>query len=111
MKGVFFINNPQQIADAIRNEAKKQGITIGSLLRECGLSKNALSSMNSGHLPQLENLVSIAEKLGCSLDYLLGIEKAAADDPVRDGISKQIRNLSDDQARQLLAFLEALASG
>lgn len=111
MQGVFFINNPQEVAKTIKDEAKRQGLPVGKLLRDLGLSKNAISSMNAGYYPQLENLVKIADILGVSLDYLLGRsvpEKEKAPDIIRSTIADRVRWLSDHQADLLLAYLEGL---
>ncbi|MBO5921746.1 MAG: helix-turn-helix transcriptional regulator [Bacteroidaceae bacterium] len=111
MQGVFFINNPQEVAKTIKDEAKRQGLPVGKLLRDLGLSKNAISSMNAGYYPQLENLVKIADILGVSLDYLLGRsvpEKEKAPDIIRSRIADRVRGLSDHQADLLLAYLEGL---
>ena len=46
---------------------------IKTMLSECGLSKNAISSMLSGgSTPKSENLAKIADYLDCSIDYLMG---------------------------------------
>lgn len=109
--GGDFINNPQIIAQNIKAEAKRQGKPVGSILAECGLSKNALSSMNSGYYPQLENIVKIADLLGVSVDFLLGRtvpDKENAPDVIRSTIIRKVSSLSDHQADLLLAFLEGL---
>ena len=63
----------QSVAKTIKDRAKKSNIPIGQMLTECGLSKNALSSMQSGgYFPRIENLIKIANCLDCSIDYLLG---------------------------------------
>ena len=108
---MFFINNSQEVAKTIKEEAKRQGIPVGKLLHDLGLSKNALSSMNAGYYPQIENLVKIADTLGVSLDYLLGRsvpEKEKAPDIIRSTIAERVRWLSDHQADLLLAYLEGL---
>lgn len=62
-----------QIAGRIKEFAKSKKIPIKTLLDECGLSKNTLSSMLSGgSTPKSENLAKIADYLDCSVDYLLG---------------------------------------
>ncbi|MCX4357487.1 MAG: helix-turn-helix transcriptional regulator [Oscillospiraceae bacterium] len=67
------MHNSQEVAATIKEAAKNIKIPIGQLLTECGLSKNALSSMQSGgYLPRTENLAKIADYLDCSVDYLLG---------------------------------------
>ena len=69
----FFMNNSQEIAIRIKELARTKNMQIGKLLEDCELSKNALSSMKSGgFMPRLENLIKIADKLNCSVDYLLG---------------------------------------
>lgn len=61
------------VATRIKEAAKLRNIAIKTLLTECGLSKNALSSMLSGgSMPKSENLAKIADYLDCSVDYLLG---------------------------------------
>ena len=60
-------------AEKIKEMAKLKKIAIKDLLSECQLSKNALSSMLSrGSWLQANNLAKIADRLGCSVDYLLG---------------------------------------
>lgn len=63
----------QQTAERIKSRAKEKNILIKSMLEDCELSKNALSSMLSrGSWLQANNLAKIADYLNCSVDYLLG---------------------------------------
>lgn len=65
--------NSQEVANKIKQTAKSKNITIGKMLLDCELSKNTLSSMQSGgYLPRTETLAKIADYLDCSVDYLLG---------------------------------------
>ena len=65
--------NSQEVANVIKLRAKSKKIAIGTMLSDCGLSKNTLSSMQSGgYLPRAETLIKIADYLDCSVDYLLG---------------------------------------
>lgn len=65
--------NSTNIANRIKDLAKSRGVVLKMMLEECGLSKNALSTMLSGNsMPKSENLASIADVLDCSVDYLLG---------------------------------------
>lgn len=67
------MHNSQEVAITIKSHAKNKKISIGKMLSDCSLSKNTLSSMQSGgYLPRVENLVRIADYLDCSVDYLLG---------------------------------------
>lgn len=65
--------NAQETANKIKLQAKSKGILIKTMLDDCDLSKNALSSMLSrGSWIQANNLARIADYLDCSVDYLLG---------------------------------------
>lgn len=63
----------ENIAIRIKEQANNKNIILKTMLAECGLSKNTLSSMLSGgSTPKSENLAKIADYLDCSVDYLLG---------------------------------------
>lgn len=67
------MHNSQNVAMTIKTLAKTKKITIGQMLSDCDISKNTLSTMQSGgYLPRVENLAKIADYLDCSVDYLLG---------------------------------------
>lgn len=67
------MHNSQNVAITIKALAKTKKITIGQMLSDCDISKNTLSTMQSGgYLPRVENLAKIADYLDCSVDYLLG---------------------------------------
>ena len=71
-KGIFMYTSTN-IAMRIKNTAKLKKITIKNMLADCGLNKNALSSMLSGgSFPKVDNIAKIADYLDCSVDYLLG---------------------------------------
>lgn len=71
--GVIFVYSSKDIANRIKDRSKEQNVVIKQMLLECGLSKNALSSMLSGgSLPQSDNIAKIADYLNCSVDFLLG---------------------------------------
>ena len=70
---VLFMFNSSQVAERIKSTARSRGILVKDLLASCELSKNTLSSMKSGgFFPRAESIVSIADYLDCSVDYLLG---------------------------------------
>ena len=67
------MHNSQEVSNRIKLHAKSRKIAIGAMLSDCNLSKNTLSSMQSGgYLPRAETLSKIADYLDCSVDYLLG---------------------------------------
>jgi transcriptional regulator with XRE-family HTH domain len=104
------MRNSQEIAKAIKDTLANQGKTVGDMLESCGLSKNALASMQSGgSFPRVDNIAKIADYLGVSVDDLLGREKGIApDDTARSELVQKVKCLSDDQAQHLLDLLESL---
>lgn len=132
------MNNSQEVMKIIKNLAKEQNKTVGKMLDDCGLSKNALSSMKSGYLPRTENLAKIADYLEVSVDYLLGRDEPYDNRPEfstkiksksailltgnkkegfkvkkvpagdRDTIKERINQLSDSQIDRLEGYLSAL---
>lgn len=104
------MNNSQEVAKVIKDTAKEKGIAVGRMLEACDLSKNALSTMQSGgYLPRIENLAKIADYLGVSVDYLLGREiKNAPDEDVRGDIIERIRSLSEADAERLRILVETV---
>ena len=67
------MHNSQEVATTIKSLAKSKKIAIGKMLSDCDISKNTLSSMQSGgYLTRVENIVRMADYLGCSVDFLLG---------------------------------------
>ena len=79
------MRNSKELSIVIKLVAQNKNIKIGKMLSDCGLNKNALSTMQSGgYLPRTENIVKIADYLDCSVDYLLG----RTDNPDSHKISK-----------------------
>lgn len=59
--------------ERIKLMAKQNGIVVKTMLEDCGLNKNVLSSMQSrGSWLQSNSLAKITDYLNCSVDYLLG---------------------------------------
>ena len=71
--GAIFVYSSKDIANRIKDRSKEQNVVIKQMLLECGLSKNALSSMLSGGSSlKSDNIAKIADYLNCSVDFLLG---------------------------------------
>ena len=108
--------NSQIVAIRIKNLAKINKIIIKDMLDECGLSKNALSSMNAGgSMPKSENLAKIADYLNCSVDYLLGrtdepqgITQINTGDVGNNSSVNINKNNSDDELVSLINSLSLL---
>lgn len=79
------------------------GVSGAEVARRIGVSKQAYYNYEQGRRQAgYENLLKIAEVLGCSVDALLDRnEKSAPADTSRSAIIEKISQLSDDQLRRL----------
>lgn len=64
--------NSAKIAERIRIQVKNKNLSLKKLLNECELGVNTISKIASGKDIYSKNLAKIADKLECSVDYLLG---------------------------------------
>ena len=66
------------IAKRIKDLAKQKKIPLKVLLADAGLGFNTMANMKTS-VPKSDNLARIADRLGCSVDYLLGRNAEAAE--------------------------------
>lgn len=59
----------------IRNELKKQSMSVYQLSKATGISQTTLHNYKVGHEPSFKNMVRIANALNVSLDIFRGGEK------------------------------------
>lgn len=64
--------DPQNTAFRIKRRTKELKIPMRTLLHDCGLGINAVSQLASGSVMSYVSLALIADRLDCSVDYLLG---------------------------------------
>ena len=65
--------NSSNVADKINLILKNKNISQKTMLKDCELNKNIISTMLSrGSMPKADNLAKIADYLDFSVDYLLG---------------------------------------
>ena len=63
-------------ATRLRNLIEQANITQGTLAKESGCSRQAISQyMDGSSMPNVDKLLSIADFFGVSTDYLLGLSK------------------------------------
>lgn len=62
----------QEIAERIKLQAKSQKIKISVMLADCGLGINTVSEFSKGKEISCISLAKIADRLNCSMDYLMG---------------------------------------
>lgn len=104
------MEDTQLIADRIKAQAKSRDVKMKDVLEECQINKNFVNSLANGKDVGYQNLVTIADYLGCSVDFLLGRDNKNAPDEIRDDIVSLVYSLSDKKAKLLLDFLEGLIS-
>lgn len=66
---------PHQIAERIKQYAKEKNTTVKALLQKSGVGEKMVSNMSgrNGSYPQTDKIAKIANTLGCSVDYLIGL--------------------------------------
>ena len=99
------------IAERIKFLAKQKKIQIKTMLEDCGLSKNMLSSMLSGgSIPKSENLAKIADYLDCSVDYLMG-RTEEKEKPTASKDDELAELLKDPELHQIYDLMAGLDEG
>ena len=95
--------DPKSIAEKIKKVAKERKISLKSVLENCGLSKNTLSSMQSGgSIPKSENLAKIADYLDVTVDYLLG--RTDDPNPPKPRLPDELQALLDKQEHEHVLY-------
>ncbi len=72
MLGSVFVYNLQLIEERIMSIANKIGLSKNKLLINANLNKSVFDNMKKGQIPSVDKIHTIADYLGCSVDYLLG---------------------------------------
>lgn len=67
----WIMYNSANVAERIKIIAKARNISIKQLMEEVGLGFNTMANMKTS-MPKSDNLAKIADRLNCSVDYLLG---------------------------------------
>ena len=100
---------PEQIAQNVEGILHTKNVSNRKFLEEAGLKHTMIDTMKRGSMPSADKMVLLADALGVSLDYLLGIQKKnAPDDTVRSALIDKVIRMSDSQAKSFLALLESM---
>lgn len=88
------------------DECTRQGTSPNAICKEIGLSNAVATHWKNGTLPKADILVKIADKLGCSVDYLLGVKKETPLEPLALKASKSewiyiLERMSDENLIKL----------
>ncbi len=64
-----------RLGDRLKHERKRQGRTVQAFANDVGISASQITAYeNRGVYPTHQSLLAIAVALGCSLDWLCGME-------------------------------------
>ncbi len=64
--------NPQNVAFRIKTRAREIKVPIRTLCGDCNIGINSISQLAGGRIMSFISLALIADRLDCSVDYLLG---------------------------------------
>lgn len=111
------MREPKEIAQIIEDNIS---ISNSAFLKNAGLPGTTIANMKSGSMPSADKLGKIAEALGISIDYLLGIKENATDNDAgrkqvfisyshgaevfADNLAKVLAQLSDDDLKQVYNY-------
>lgn len=73
---------------------KEVGITTNKMLSDCNLNKDTIGNIKIGKKPSIDRIVTIANYLNVSVDYLIGVSD------IRD--PKKIAPLSKERGSEIL---------
>ena len=59
------------VSDRLRHVSKSKVMTMKAVLEDCGLNFNMMTMMRTS-MPKADTLAKLADRLECSVDYLLG---------------------------------------
>lgn len=65
------VYNPFDVANRLREMADLRRVAMQVVLSDCGMNRNAMTHMRKS-MPSARSLAKLADRLECSVDYLLG---------------------------------------
>ncbi len=93
---------------------QQKGITAYRVAKETGISQGLMNQYKNGvKTPTVENLIKIADYLGCSVDYLLGRKSPVAVSAKKNSeeqLLSAFRGLTDEGKAIALNQVEALGA-
>ena len=91
---------------------KRKGITAHTVSKATGITSATFSSWKKGiYTPKQEKMQKIADYLGVSVSYLMGLDEnppAPTYTPVEQAILRDLMDLSEDQKLKILDFIQFL---
>ena len=93
------------LGDGIRQERKRQLLTIEKLSDNAGISENFLGKIERGAcMPSLQTIDNIAVALNVSIDFLLGRVKYNREHKFVNSLI-EVNNLNEDSTDKFIDFI------
>ena len=104
------MREPKEIAQLIEDNIT---ISNSAFLKNAGLPGTTIANMKSGSMPSADKLGVIAEALGVSVDYILGVKNEKPLEPItlRASVSEWtelLNSLSDENLIKLRDYAQLL---
>ena len=102
------VDSAKEIAEIIKGIAKQRNVSILQMCEDCGVSKNALSTMNAGSMPSISTVSKFADYLGVPVGKLLGDDEKVVptlDEQLSDidfALYGEVRDLTDEQKQAII---------
>lgn len=105
------------ITTRLRQLRDRIGVNQDVVAEACDISRVALTRYENGQrVPRAQIAARLADYYSVTVDYLLGRddaptqpqEKAPADDPLTEQIMAKVKNMNEEELRQLLRIMDAL---
>lgn len=103
--------NSPNVANKIKETAKKRGIVLKELLTKSELGSNTFSHMLHGKSIAFDSLAVIADNLNCSVDFLLGrTEKINGENNEEEALLEAYRSVTEDGKRAIMQQVEYISN-
>lgn len=103
-----------EIAKKIKSCAKNKGIRLCDMLKDLGLSVNAISNLSAGSGMSYIDFANIADYLGVSVDMLLGIDNPLHQNffanMAESELTAMLNQMSDEDLRKVESYAAFLVA-
>lgn len=86
--------NPLDVANRLRDLADLRGVPMQQVLLDCGINRNAMTHMRTS-MPSASSIAKLADRLDCSIDYLMGRSPQVQTPGVEQAIVESSRNAAE----------------
>lgn len=95
-----------EIAKKIKSCAKNKGIRLCDMLNDLGLGVNTISQLSAGKEMSFVAFAKIADYLGVSVDFLIGLDKARTE----SDLTAMLNQMSDGDLKKVESYAAFLVA-